>query len=209
MASAETRTRLLEAAHTLFAEQGYAATSLREITSAAEANLAAVNYHFGSKEGLLLAVLHGAIDPINEERLRGIDEAEARHGDRPVPLEEVLRIFLGPVVRQFQTDCEAGRACLISRLHHEPQGTVASTVSEVIQPVVARFVGAIQRNLPHLDAQEVMMRGTFVFGAMIYTLGGGSDKIMQILGEDYVAPSAEELLESLVLFATAGMSHDA
>lgn len=209
MASAETRTRLLESAHALFAEQGYAATSLREITAVAEANLAAVNYHFGSKEGLLLAVLHRTIDPINEERLRGIEEAEARHGDRPVPLDEVLRIFLGPVVRQFQTDCEAGRACLISRLHHEPEGMVATTVSEVIRPVVARFVGAIQRSLPHLSAQEVMMRGTFMFGAMIYTLGGGADKVMQMAGDGWVRPTAEELLDSLVRFGAAGMSHDA
>ena len=115
MASLETRMRLLDAAHDLFAEQGYAATSMREITTAAEANLAAVNYHFGSKEGLLLAVLHHTIDPINEERMEGIATAESFHGDKPVPLEEVLRIFLGPVLRQFANDCAANRGCLISR----------------------------------------------------------------------------------------------
>ena len=97
----ETRERLLAAAGRLFAEQGYAATSLRDITRVADANVAAVNYHFGSKEGLLLASLHATLDPINEERMRALDARLAELDGEPVPLEELLRIMLGPVVRRI------------------------------------------------------------------------------------------------------------
>lgn len=209
MASLDTQTRLLEAAHTLFAEQGFAATSTREITAAAEANLAAVNYHFGSKEGLLLAVLHHTIDPVNEERMKGIAVAEAQHGDSPVPLKEVLQIFLGPVLRRFAADCELGRGCLIARMHHEPHSGVAEAMAEVMQPVIFRFVGAVQRVLPHLSPAEIVQRATYLFGAMIYTLDAGPIKLQHVLGDQYVPPTADELLDSLVRFGTAGMSHDA
>lgn len=209
MTSLDTQTRLLEAAHSLFAEQGFAATSTREITAVADANLAAVNYHFGSKEGLLLAVLHHTIGPINEERMDGIAAAEARHADSPVPLDEVLRIFLGPVLREFAADCAMGRGCLISRMHLEPHSGVAQAMAEVMEPIIFRFVGAVQRVLPHLTPASIIQRATFLFGAMIYTLDAGPAKIQHLLGADYVAPTADELLDSLVRFGTAGMSHDA
>ena len=64
-----TKDRILDAAESLFMEHGFEATSLRSITAAADVNLAAVNYHFGSKEELFQAVLTRRLDPMNQERL--------------------------------------------------------------------------------------------------------------------------------------------
>ena len=72
----DTKERILDVAEHLFADSGFTATSLRDITSAAGVNLASVNYHFGSKEGLLSAVLHRRIGPLNERRLARLDEIE-------------------------------------------------------------------------------------------------------------------------------------
>ena len=73
----DTKDRILDAAERLFADKGYSATSLRDITQEAEVNLAAVNYHFGSKEALLTALLERRLDPVNRKRLELLDAAEA------------------------------------------------------------------------------------------------------------------------------------
>ena len=75
-----TKDRILDAAEGLFAQQGFSATSLRAITAQAGVNLAAVNYHFGSKDGLLEAVFVRRLGPLNDERLALLDEAESTPG---------------------------------------------------------------------------------------------------------------------------------
>lgn len=78
--STSTREIILETAEQLFAQQGHDGTSMRQITSAAGVNLAAVNYHFGSKEALVQAVLKRRLEEVNRERLRLLDELEAAAG---------------------------------------------------------------------------------------------------------------------------------
>ncbi|MCZ6663464.1 MAG: TetR family transcriptional regulator, partial [Actinobacteria bacterium] len=73
----ETKERIVRAAEILFAKEGYAGTSLRQITESAGVNIAAVNYHFGSKENLLIEILDRVVGPINAERLLLLDEAQA------------------------------------------------------------------------------------------------------------------------------------
>ncbi len=73
-----TKAAILDAAERLFALNGFEATSVRTITAEAGANLGAVNYHFGAKDGLILAVLKRIFQPVNERRLRLLDEFEAR-----------------------------------------------------------------------------------------------------------------------------------
>ena len=87
--------RILNAAEELFIELGYAATSLRAIANKASVNLAATNYHFGSKEGLLAAVIHRHIQPVNAERLRRLDILEDNL--LPPSLREILEAFFFPL----------------------------------------------------------------------------------------------------------------
>jgi AcrR family transcriptional regulator len=85
----ETQSRLLDSAETLFMEHGYEATRLRQITSAANVNLAAVNYHFGGKEGLFQSVLMRRLDPLNQERLKLLDELEDGAHGTPLTAEKI------------------------------------------------------------------------------------------------------------------------
>ena len=93
-----TKDRILDAAEELFASQGYDATSLRGLTQAAEVNLAAVNYHFGSKRKLFQAVFERRVGPINRERLALLEAREDR-GPEPPSVEELLQILIGPALR--------------------------------------------------------------------------------------------------------------
>src|SRR5690554_3718798 len=102
-----TKDQIIQTAERLFAEKGFDGASMREVTSAAGVNLAAINYHFRSKEGLLDAILARRLVPVNEQRLRRLD-AVLRHagGGRPV-LERIIEALVSPVL-QLERDAEQG-----------------------------------------------------------------------------------------------------
>src|SRR5882672_6635627 len=89
-----TKTKILDTAERLFGEQGYAATSLRQVIAKADVNVAAVHYHFGSKEDLLDAVVARKAGPVNAARLVRLGQVEAAKG--PLNVEKVLEAFLEP-----------------------------------------------------------------------------------------------------------------
>src|SRR5437879_11584596 len=93
-----TKDRILDAAEHLLAKNGFEATSLRAITAEADVNLAAVNYHFQSKDALIRAVISRRIGPINEKRLTMLDAIEQAAGDGLLPLGPVIEAFVGPVI---------------------------------------------------------------------------------------------------------------
>ena len=108
----DTKEKILDTAERLIGEQGYAATSLRHVIAEAGVNLAAVHYHFGSKEELLDAVVLRNAIPVNEARLARLDLAEAEAGSGPPDVEKVLESFLIPtaVVASHNPGFEIGRA---------------------------------------------------------------------------------------------------
>ena len=91
-----TKTAILDAAERLFARRGFEATSLRTITAEAGANLGAVNYHFTSKDGLILAVVKRMFQPVNEHRLRLLDELEMKAHGKPLPVDAILEALFRP-----------------------------------------------------------------------------------------------------------------
>src|SRR5947199_662629 len=88
--SSATKGRILNTAEELFMEHGFEATSLRQITAAAGVNLAAVHYHFGSKEELFQAVLTRRLDPMNQERVALLTRFEHEAAPNPLPCEKIL-----------------------------------------------------------------------------------------------------------------------
>src|SRR6185312_12842639 len=105
--SISTKEKILNAAEKLIAEQGYAATSLRSIIAEAGVNLAAVHYHFHSKEALLEAVILRRAVPANQERLALLDRFEKEAGGNPIPLERVIEAFVAPTLH-ISSDPKSG-----------------------------------------------------------------------------------------------------
>src|ERR1700676_2745157 len=95
----ETKQRILDSAERLFADRGFEATSLRSIIADAKVNLAAVHYHYHSKDALLDAVILRRVSPVNRERLRMLDDCERIAEGTAPSLESVLEAFLGPPFR--------------------------------------------------------------------------------------------------------------
>src|SRR5215467_2180302 len=113
---ADTKERILDTAEKLFAEHGYGATSLRSIIAGAKVNLAAVHYHFRTKDALLDAVLKRRLEPVNRERLALLDAYEQGAGDGPLRLESVLTALIAPPLGLARNPAFAGFMKLMGRV---------------------------------------------------------------------------------------------
>src|SRR6185437_320586 len=103
----ETRTRILDAAEELFMQHGFEGTSMRLLTAKAGVNLAAVNYHFGSKHALVEAVFRRRLDPMNAARISALEELE-RQG-HPLTPDAIIRAFVAPSLRLIEDAKGGGR----------------------------------------------------------------------------------------------------
>ncbi len=200
----DTRVRLLDAAEGLFADHGLDGTSLRAITSAANVNLASVNYHFGSKEGLIGAVFHRRIEPLNHERFRLLDLAEQAATPEPPGLEDVLHAFLAPPLRLRASSDPGGMhfACLMGRVFAEPNEVKMQALSQ-FRPMAERFAEVLGRILPDLPQTELLWRMHFLIGSLAHTIAAGD--LICVLSSGTCDPDdVDGLLQRLTTYAAAG-----
>src|SRR6478672_10847007 len=176
----DTRDRILDTAERLFAERGFGATSLRSIIAAAGVNLAAVHYHFRSKEALLDAVLTRRIGPVNRERLTLLEQS------RDAGLEAVLEALIGPPMRLARDPASATFMKLMGRLHAEAD---VALLRKHFGEVIERFMKALAEALPELPAEELQCRAFFCIGIMAHTL---------LAARDIVGATGEMSTERLV-----------
>jgi AcrR family transcriptional regulator len=162
----DTKQKILDTAERLFGEQGYAATSLRQVIAVAEVNVAAVHYHFGSKEELLDAVVMRKAGPVTVARMERLGRLEAEPGS--VDVERVLEAFLLPTAEMAEHNPTFVR--LMGRMMTE--GMMPRIVERHFQESAMRFIAALMRTLPHLGREELLWRVHFMIGAMAHTLTG-------------------------------------
>jgi len=199
----DTRESLLDAAENLFSVHGIQAASLRQITQHAGANLAAVNYHFGSKDGLVRAVFSRRLRPMNDERLRRLAEVDLESEDA---VEQILRAFLEPLLRLVseKPDGVRGFARLMGRAWSEPSEEVRTIIIEEIRETIDHFMAAFRKILPHLSEGELMWRFHFLGGAMGHTVSC-SYVLERYSGGTCHTSDPDEILDQLTRFLAAGM----
>ena len=204
---AETKNRILDAAEKLFMEHGYEATSLRAITTAAEVNLAAVNYHFGSKEELFQAVLTRRLDPMNQQRLELLTRFEGEAAPKPLGCDRILTALLIPALKLARDPKRGGSNFLrlLGRAYADPAPFIRQFLSEQYAEMIARYKEAFHRALPHLSRHELTWRLHFVMGALSYTLAG-TDALKLFSQVTAVEKDNDELLiQRLAPFLVAGL----
>jgi AcrR family transcriptional regulator len=205
----ETRERILDAAERLFAQGGYDRTSLRAITGSAGVNLAAVNYHFGSKEALLKAVIERRLVPLNEvrmERLRAVLE-RAREGDGRPAVGDVLTAFMEPTLR-FKESGEGARdfITLVASAFSVPAGgPVRNIFMRMVEPLFRNLFGALREALPGVPEDVLMWRVHFAMGAMLRTMQMFGDEGDEAKGMCPKKTDTGTVLGVLIPFVTAGM----
>ena len=203
MEHTDTRESLLDAAETLFAAHGIEAASLRQITQHAGANLAAVNYHFGSKDGLVRAVFSRRLRPITEERIRLLEQCDLEAEDA---VEKVLTAFLTPSLRMLRDapDGFRGFGRLMGRAFSEPSEEVRRMVMDELKESIELFLDAFRKILPYLDEAERLWRFHFVAGAMAHTIAC-THMLERFSGGRCLVSDPDEALGQMVTFLAAGL----
>ena len=196
-----TRERILGVAETLFARHGFAGASLRQVTAAAKVNLAAVNYHFGSKESLIEEVFRRRLDELNRHRLAALADVEANPART---LEDVLAAFVSPALEQSM-DSAGGSAFVrvLARAYAEHDERLRRFLSDNYGHVLREFAGAFARLLPQLDKEELYWRLDIVAGALTYAMADfGMIKRKNDVSE---RSHREQTAQHLIRFAAAGL----
>ncbi len=206
-ATTDTKLSLLDAAEAIIAEHGVAGASLRAITSRAGTNLAAVNYHFGSKEELARAVIARYLGPINAERMRLLDETERETGSRKPNLDALVRAFVGPVVRFGGELPDGGRhfAQICGRAMTQPDPELRESLLGELAEAIRRFKAAFARALPDLPREELLWRVQFMVGGMAHTLAG-TQIIEAVHGGTLDTSDLDGMVERMVRFFRAGLA---
>jgi AcrR family transcriptional regulator len=205
-----TKDSILNAAERLFAERGYEATSLRAITAAAGANLAAVNYHFRSKEQLLQALFTRRLEMLNRKRMEMMDVYESEYGKKPVPLEKLVHALIVPMFDTTGDRSKGSRAfsVLLGRMYSSPQSSLDGILLADIKKFAERFETAIRRTLPGIPPEDLYWRVFFAFGATAHALA--ASHLLQKISRGLCDPEdGEAALERLVAFIVAGLKSPA
>ena len=170
----DTSSRILDAAEALFMAHGLEATTLRQITTVAKVNLAAVNYHFGSKDALIEAVFRRRLNHLNDECLQMLDHLEAAAAGEPVRPSQIVDAFFGAALRLAADEVGGGATFmrLLSRTYTEPTESIRAFLAKEYAEVVRRYREALFRALPDTPRDEILWRLHFMLGAMSYAVSG-------------------------------------
>jgi len=207
MSQADTKTRILDAAEHLFAHEGFHNTSLRTLTRLATVNLAAVNYHFGSKEALLQAVFERRLLPLNKVRRDKLETvlATAEQAGTGPKSGDLLRAFIEPTLA-FRNSGPGAKdfIALIGRSISEPDETVRNCFIQQVLPIFRFLFSALQKALPELPDTILLARLQFTLGAMSHIMCISAHPAHQIPG--FPAPlSGDMLIEQLIAFVNNGL----
>jgi len=200
--------RILQVAEQLFAEKGFDNTSIRDITTAAHCNLAAVNYHFGSKEKLYLLIFQQHMDVMRDRRLDPINQL---FQDNPnnVTIEQLLETFCHAFIDPFITDLEGKtRIQLMINELRNPHLPGDMFVTEVIAPVKKALSDAILKIYPDLNPLTI----TLCIQSVVNLLMG---QIMPIIHKNPMTEHIKKIvlpdldlsknIQHIVQFAAAGI----
>lgn len=209
MAHTETVDRILDAAELLFAEKGFSETSLRTITSKAKVNLAAVNYHFGSKNALIQAVFNRFLSPLNDMMVKGFKANKWGEKGGNIPsVEDVLSLYTRSLLK-IPTRHQNGVSIfmrLLGLAYTQSQGHLRKYLEDEYAQTFWPFLSLIKQITPELSTKERFWRTQFLLGSMAFTMSSIQQLTDILENKAGSTPNAEEVVEYLVPFLAAGLS---
>jgi AcrR family transcriptional regulator len=196
----ETRARLLNAAAQLFAERGFARVTVRDICKQARANIAAVNYHFGGKEGLYTAVMRKAIE------IMQATTAEAETAGRGQPAAERLRAYVSVfLLRILGKDHVSWIHQLMLRELSDPTPALDLVASDVLKPRTAYLCGIVSELIGCPPTSPVVMRCAMSVQGQFNSLLWSQAVTRMIHVADMPVPTLEDITEHITQFSLGGV----
>tara|TARA_R110002072_G_scaffold172728_5_gene327067 strand:- start:10702 stop:11394 length:693 start_codon:yes stop_codon:yes gene_type:complete len=209
MAHTETVDRILDAAEILFAEKGFSETSLRSITGKAKVNLAAVNYHFGSKNALIQAVFNRFLSPLNDYMVSGLKANRwGEKGGNTPTVEDVLGLYTRSLLK-IPTRHHNGVSIfmrLLGLAYTQSQGHLRKYLEDEYAQTFWPFLSLIKQITPELTTKERFWRTQFVLGSMAFTMSSIQQLTDILENKAGSRPNPEEVVDYLVPFLAAGLN---
>lgn len=210
MAQPDTVVRILDTAEHLFADRGFAETSLRTITSRAGVNLAAVNYHFGSKKALIQAVFERFLTPFCVALDAALDRRLA--ADSPaLQLDELLAVIARATSELNARDPARGVVFmrLIGLAYNESQGHLRRYIASQYGRTFSRLQRLVAEAAPDIPPDDLFWRMHFALGSVIFTLSGLAP-LLAIAGSEFGRkPEFAEVAARLQAFVAGGLRQPA
>ncbi|MCG8670341.1 MAG: TetR/AcrR family transcriptional regulator [Pseudomonadales bacterium] len=205
MAQKDTVERILDAAEALFAERGFAETSLRTITSTAGVNLAAVNYHFGSKKALIQAIFVRYLDPLADAVTEELNQAEA--DDKSLAISDLLMLLTRSVYKVHGHSARriTGFMRLLGLAYTQSQGHLRGYLGERYGSVFKRFVGLLRPACPELSDIDLFWNTHFALGAAVFTLSNQQALAAMLESDTGVNTDINQVVNRLIPFMTSGI----
>ncbi|UCG13469.1 MAG: CerR family C-terminal domain-containing protein [Deltaproteobacteria bacterium] len=199
-----TKERILDTAEALFAQKGFQAVSIREITRAARCNLAAVNYHFGNKEKLYLEVFRARWVPRAKRVQESFRESLAAQGllSLPAVVKALAQAFLeGPL-----SDEERLRhSQLMTREMAQPTEAFNQVAEQVMRPFFTELASKLRSVLPDgLEDEQLMLNIFSIFGMVLY-FNFARAPVSRLTGREYDSAFKTRLVEQITEFSLRGM----
>ena len=203
-----TRNHIIRAAEKLFANKGFRAMTLRDVTQEAKVNLAAVNYHFGSKNNLMYEVIRDRIEPINIARLKRLESLISEHREVPLPLNTIFDSLFRPLFESDGPRKGPNPALLkmIGRTFAEPADFMRGMHRDFFQELSQRYLTELKRSCPDFSDETLKYR----FFLTISTMLGATinQVILENLSDSKSSPpNYDKILSELIAYATAGFGH--
>ena len=201
-----TKNKILDAADVLFANKGFNGTSLREITSQANVNLAAVNYHFGSKKELIKAVMSRYMDELSPQLESAL--SLICHGDSKPSLHDVFSAFVGPLLglNKFKENGTSTFLQLLGRGYTDSQGFLRWFLTSQYPDVFTNFTKAVKIAYPELSTEEMFWRLHFTMGTIVFTMSS-SEALIDIAQNDFDNQlDIAGVIERVIPYVAAGVA---
>ena len=199
----QVRERLIAVAEELFCENGFDATSVRDLTSKADCNVAAVNYYFGGKDNLYIEVFRCRLVAMTNLRLESIKSIMSRH-DSGVTLEELLCVFATAFIEPLVAESGGRRfRKLMTREMIDPHLPRSLFIEKMITPTMSTLGGALQKICPELEPTKIYMCIFSLIGQLVHLV-----RLKEMFDEDEKMKQMydfEKTVEHIVEFSAAGI----
>ena len=204
MKNNDTKTKILDVAEKLFAEIGIQATSIRQIVKEAGVNVASLHYHFGSKEAVIHQIITRRLQPINEQKVKRLDQLEEKLNGKSPDLEEVLRAFIEPHIQMQKVAADKVKILMKLMVQIEDDAHKLEVMKDpVFMNTFNRYLTTLHTVLPHLSRAELIWRFKFMIFSMHAIMV--QHPIPADTNVENKKESIDELLNYVITFLKAGL----
>jgi AcrR family transcriptional regulator len=204
MKNNDTKTKILDVAEKLFAEIGIHATSIRQIVKEAGVNVASLHYHFGSKEAVIHQIITRRLQPINEQKVKRLDQLEEKYNGKPPDFEDVLRAFIEPHIQMHKMNAAKVKILMKLMVQIEDDAHRLEVMKDpVFMNTFNRYLTTLHEILPHLSMAELVWRFKFMIFSMHAIMV--QHPIPANTGMETKPESIDQLLKYVITFLKAGL----